>query len=158
MNGGLVYIYTILFLKAALYFVVGIFIFNTLSLYLLNTSKYTKKFINFAFILGEFVGGFVGCIVGGCLCELILLRVLRFDTIVFLALIAFMLSFVLLVFNMLLFTIRYRVFEKSRYESLLDSHSKKVGLRKSFIFGVCFSFLLNCIWVIAFVIWLKMLT
>lgn len=32
---------------------------NTLSLYLLNSVKHTKGFINFCFILGEFVGGFI---------------------------------------------------------------------------------------------------
>ena len=106
------------------------------------SSHIQKKFINFRFILGEFVGGFVGYII------------LDFD-ITFFVLFAFVSSFVLLVFNMLLLTMRYTVFEKSRYESLLSSHSKKLWLRKSFVFGLYFSSLLNCIWIILFAMWLQ---
>lgn len=152
MNGGLVYIVGILFLHTALYFIIGNFILNTLCIYLLNVITYTKKFINFRFILGEFVGGFVGYIIGGFLYRGY--RVLDFD-ITFFVLFAFVSSFVLLVFNMLLLTMRYRVFEKSRYESLLSSHSKKLWLRKSFVFGLYFSSLLNCIWIILFAMWLQ---
>lgn len=153
MNGGLVYIIGILLLQTAIHFVVSTFILNTLCLYLFNSIKYTKRFINFRFILGEFVGGFMGYIMGGYLYKFGNNRSIDFEDIVFLVLFAIALSFVLLVLNMFLLTIRYRVFEKSRYESLLNSHSKKLWLRKSFIFGICFSFLFICIWIILFAIW-----
>ena len=152
MNGGLVYIVGILFLHTALYFIIGNFILNTLCIYLLNVITYTKKFINFRFILGEFVGGFVGYIIGGFLYRGYM--VLDFG-VIFFVLFAFVSSFILLVFNMLLLTMRYRVFEKSRYESLLSRHSNKLWLRRSFVFGLYFSSLLNCIWIILFVIWLQ---
>ena len=154
MDIGMALFIAILFLENIKYLVVGIFILNALCFYLLNVIKYTKKFINFAFILGEFFGGFMGYIVGGYLYILIRGGVLDFDAVVFFVFFTFILSFVLLVFNMLLLTIRDRVFEKSNYEALLSDESKKVGLRKSFIFGVCFSFLLNCIGIILFVMWL----
>lgn len=151
-GGGLVYIVGILFLYVTLDFIIGNFILNALCIYLLNVITYTKKFINFRFILGEFVGGFVGYIIGGFLYRGY--RVLDFDITLF-VLFAFVSSFVLLVFNMLLLIMRYRVFEKSRYESLLSSHSKKLWLRKSFVFGLYFSSLLNCIWIILFAMWLQ---
>ena len=47
------------FSQAAIYFIVDTLILNTLCLYLLNSFKHTKGFINFCFILGEFVGGFI---------------------------------------------------------------------------------------------------
>lgn len=152
MNGGLVYISGILLLQTAIYFIIGTLILNTLCLYLLNSIKYTKRFINFRFVLGEFVGGFMGCIIGGCLYN-IGNKTIDFEVIIFLCFFAFTLSFVLLIFNMFLFAIRYRVFEKSRYESLLNSHTKKLWLRKSLILGIYFSFLFICIWVILFAIW-----
>lgn len=151
-GGGLVYISGILFLQTAIYFIVGTLIINTLCLYVLNAIKYTKRFVNFHFILGEFVGGFMGCIMGGCLYK-IGNRTIDFEVIIFLCFFAFTLSFVLLIFNMFLVTIRYRVFEKSRYESLLSNHSKRLWLKKSFMFGICFSFLFICIWIILFAIW-----
>ena len=154
MDIGIALYIVTLFLENIGYLVVGIFVFNTLSLYLLNAIKYTKKFINFRFILGEFVGGFIAYIVGGYLYILIRGGVLDFDAVVFFVFFTFTLSFVLLVFNMLLLTIRDRVFEKNRYESLLSNESKKGMVKKSFIFGVCFSFSLNCIGVILFVMWL----
>lgn len=148
-GGGLVYIVGVLALYAALYFIIGAFILNTLCLYVLNAIKYTKRFVNFCFILGGFVGNFVGYIVSVCLYKIMNDRTLGFEIISF----AFVSSFVLLVLNMFLLTIRYRVFEKSRYESLLSSHSKKLWLRKSFMFGICFSFVFICVWSILFAIW-----
>lgn len=148
-GGGLVYIVGVLALYAALYFIIGSFILNTLCLYALNAIKYTKRFVNFHFILGEFVGNFVGYIVSVCLYKITNNKALGFEIISF----AFVLSFVLLVLNMFLLTIRYRVFEKSRYESLLSSHSKRLWLKKSFVFGIYFSFLFICIWIILFAIW-----
>lgn len=125
-GGGLVYISGMLFLYTALYFMIGTFILNTLCLYLLNTIKYTKRFINFHFILGEFVGSFMGCVIGGCLYGIIGSRTIDSEIIIFLVLFAFILSFALLIFNMFLLTIRYGAFEKSRYESILSSRSKKL--------------------------------
>lgn len=147
-GGGLVHIVGVLALYAALHFIIGAFILNTLCLYVLNAIKYTKRFVNFYFILGEFVGNFVGYIASVCLYKIINDKALGFGIIAF----AFASSFVLLVLNMFLLTIRYRVFEKSRYESLLSSHSKKLWLKNSFVFGICFSFVFTCIWIILFTI------
>lgn len=151
-GGGLAHIVGVLVIYAALYFIIGAFILNALCLYVLNAIKYTKRFVNFHFILGEFFGGFMGHIMGGCLYKLGN-RTIDFEVIILLCSFAFTSSLVLLVLNMFLLTIRYRVFEKSRYESLLSSRSKKLWLKKSFVFGICFSFLFICIWIILFAIW-----
>ena len=156
MNGGLVYITLVIILHITLYSILFIFVMNTLCLYMLNTMQCTKRFINFYFICGEFVGNFIGFIVGCGFYNLMRREVFILDNIVdnidFVMLYAFVCSLVLFILNMFLFTIRYRTFE---YGFNFKSYPKKLWIRKSIVFGIILSLILLCVWIVVYLIFFK---
>lgn len=147
MNGGLVYISSIILLKIILYFIGLLFIVNILCLYILNFIKATKKFINLYFIIGEFIGVFATCAFGFYIYTLIQNPFLEFEELVFSLVFIIFVSFILMVSNAFFLLIRYRVFKYGlNYKNTLNEKREiKIWIIKSIIAGMLLSSFLTCL-------------
>ncbi|NDJ26845.1 hypothetical protein DMB95_03630 [Campylobacter sp. MIT 12-8780] len=155
MNGGLVYISSVIVFNLVLNFIGIMFIVNVLCFYALNFIKYTSKFINFYFLVGEFFGNCIVGVAGFYLCVFIDDTFFEFQGAIFVAILV--ISLILMILNMLFLLIRYSAFEYGlNYKKILHEKAEiKMWIMKSLIFGALLSSFLTCLCISAFVLLLR---